>query len=103
MKRLLLASALLCSAAYAADPAPTIEQTLPTDKPVTAVIVAQCGVAVGVYATMPDGSLKAFDMSSHITWADQYTWAQSATSSVTVETKCNVLPEWLAPQTKVEG
>lgn len=103
MKLLTLSAILAATLTQAADLSPPVEQPLPSEKPVTAVIVAQCGAAVGIFATMPDGSLKAFDMRSPIAWAEQYAWASSAQSSVTVETKCNVLPEWLAPPPKVKS
>src|ERR1700676_3273597 len=69
-----------------------IEHALPADAPVAVVLVAQCGSAVGLYATMADGTLLAFDMSSGIPFKQQTEWANQAKRAITVDTKCLIAP-----------
>lgn len=69
-----------------------VEHALPTEAPVAVVLVAQCGSAIGIYATMADGTLLAFDMSSGIPFKEQAEWAQQAKRVVTIDAKCVIAP-----------
>lgn len=103
MIRLALAS-LIASTAFAAEHTVTVadeplkvEHTLPAESPVAVVLVAQCGSAVGIYATMADGTLLAFDMSSGIPFNEQADWANKARRVVTVDVRCAILPGNIGP------
>jgi hypothetical protein len=95
--KLFLFSLLLAASAFG-DERIRVEQSLPTESPVSVVMVAQCGSAVGMYATMPDGRLLAFDMSTPVPFKAQMDWAVRATGgTVTVEVKCLTVPSELTP------
>jgi hypothetical protein len=75
-----------------------VERVLPAEPPISVVVVAQCGQAIGLYATMADGRLLAFDMSSGIPWGQQTAWIGKSTGRViTVESKCVVMEGDLTP------
>ncbi len=82
----LLPAILIASTTFAGEV--KVEHALPADAPVAVVLVAQCGNAVGLYATMADGTLLAFDMSSEIPFKQQAAWANQAKRAITVDTKC---------------
>lgn len=82
---------IIMSVAFA-DEKIKIEQELPKASPVSVVVVAQCSRAVGVYGTMQDGTLLAFDMTSKVSFADVVTWAEGAKRAITVETRCVLMP-----------
>lgn len=86
---LLLLAGISC--AFADEPL-KVEQSLPHEAPVSVVVLAQCNHAIGVYATMKDGTLLAFDMSSHVSFKDQTDWASQAKRIITVQAKCIVAP-----------
>ena len=103
MKRLMLAGLLVSSLAFAAEhevavDAPLkVEHALPAESPVAVVLVAQCGSAVGIYATMADGTLLAFDMSSGVPFSEQAEWANKARRVVTVDVHCAISPGRIGP------
>jgi hypothetical protein len=70
-----------------------IEKSIPDEAPLTVVVVLQCNLAIGVYATMHDGSMRAFDMSSPVDWSAQVEWAMKANRYIAVNAPCHALPE----------
>lgn len=96
--KLILLACLASTFAFAGDhivkvdPPLKVEHVLPSEAPVAVVLVAQCGSAVGIYATMADGTLLAFDMSSGIPFKDQAEWANQAKRAITVDTQCVIAP-----------
>jgi hypothetical protein len=93
----LLFSLLLAVSAFADDRI-KVETALPAESPVSVVVVAQCGSAVGMYATMHDGRLLAFDMSTPVPFKAQMDWATRATGgTLTVEVKCIIAPGEFTP------
>jgi hypothetical protein len=92
----LLFAALLAVPAFADEPI-KVETALPAESPVSAVLVEQCGSAVGLFATMADGRLLAFDMSTPVPFKDQAGWAVKARRVITVSVKCVIAPGEFTP------
>lgn len=105
MKSLLFAALLAAFAlvAWVASPAfgderIHVEKTLPAESPVSVVLVEQCGSAIGLYATMPDGRLLAFDMSTPVPFGEQVAWAERSQGRIiTVEARCVISPGEFTP------
>jgi hypothetical protein len=61
---------------------------IPAIKPLSAVIVMQCLISTGLFATMPDGEILLFNHDSKVNFAKLIDWSLSAKYHAVAIAKC---------------